>query len=654
MSAEILSLASDFPQPREADWRALVDKALKGGDFEKRLVSKTADGLAIAPLYPGRIGATSISGETAGQPWRISARVDQPDADTASTQALEDLKNGVDSLTLVFPGSLSARGYGLTGETVDQLDSALNGVALEMIRLRVDPAPAGRINAALVAALVEKRGMKPGDCSIDFGIDPLGNLAHRGVLAADWGTIGKRLADAVQALMAKGFTGPFLTCDTRPYHEAGASEAQELAVAVATGVAYLRALTANGLEGAQARKAISFTHAIDADQFLGMAKLRAVRRLWARVEEASGIPSQPIWINAESAWRMVTQRDSWVNMLRGTMATFAAGVGGANSMTVLPHTMALGLPDGFSRRIARNTQSVLLEESNLWRVADPAAGAGGYEALTDELAGVAWALFQDIESKGGIVESLKTGHIQSLIADVSAAREKDIARRKAAITGTSEFPLLGEGGVDVLEVESDPTRGVPTGGASNPDLVFADLIAALVGGASIGDVTPGPAATIQASALPSGRLAEPFETLRDKAEAHKESSGTYPQVFLASLGPIAAHTARSTWIKNLLAAGGIEALTSEGYASADEVKAAFQDSGALAACICSSDEIYGDLGYETVLALKEAGASRVLLAGRPGDDLEASLKDSGVDTFVFAGQDMLAFLSDMQDQLMKN
>lgn len=650
MSAETLNLASDFPTPSEADWLELVAKALKGGDFEKRLVSKSLDGLPIAPLYQRRRDASPVIGLTAGQPWRISARVDHPDSRESSVQALEDLKNSVDSLTLVFPGSLSARGYGITCETVADLDAALDGVALEMIALRVDPAPTGRINAALVAALVEKRGLKPADCDIDFGMDPIGNLAHRGVLAGDWQTAGKRLADAVKALMAKGFTGPFLTCDTRPYHEAGASEAQELAVALATGVAYLRALTENGLSAADASRAISFTVAIDPDQFLGMAKLRALRRLWARVEEASGITAQPIRINAETAWRMLTRRDPWVNMLRATMATFIAGVGGADSMTVLPHTMALGLPDRFARRVARNTQSVLLEESNLWRVADPAVGAGGYEALTDELSVAAWSLFQEIEAKGGIVESLGAGHIQGLIEAVRDARAEAIAKRKIAITGTSEFPLLGEGGVEVLDVVADPTRGLPAGRDGNPDLAFGEMVGALVKGSPRGGVTPGPAATIKAAVLTSVRLAEPFEELRDRAEAQRATAGKYPQLFLAGLGPIAAHTARSTWIKNLLAAGGIEALTSEGYASEEDAAAAFKASGARVACICSSDELYREQGAAAAKALKAAGASCVLLAGRPGE-LESQLKAAGVDSFVFAGQDMLALLSELQEQL---
>ncbi|MEQ8825566.1 MAG: methylmalonyl-CoA mutase family protein [Filomicrobium sp.] len=649
MTADTLKLTSGFDTVSEEAWRALVDKALKGGDFEKRLVSKTADGLRIDPLYDRQADAGKISRADAGHPWRLSARVDHPDRKVANEFALDDLTNGADSLTLVFPGSLSARGYGLDCETVADLDAVLADVGLDMITLRLDPAPAARVNAALVAALVDKRGLDPNVCKVDFGIDPIGNLASRGVMAGDWTTIAGRAADAASTLKAKGFAGPFLSCDIRPYHEAGASEVQELAIALSTGVAYLRALVDRGFSGEDAARALSFTVAVDADQFAGLAKLRAFRRLWARVEDASGITSAPMRINVESAWRMMSRVDPWVNMLRGTMATFTAGIGGADSMTVLPHTMALGLPDGFARRIARNTQSVLLEESSLFKVADPAAGAGGYEALTDEISAAAWSLFQDIEGNGGIVECLKSGSIQKDVSEMAAARAKDVARRKVQITGTSEFPLLGEGALEVLDVAANPDRGTPKGGEA-ADTAFGDVVAALTAGKSRSDVLPGPGATQQAEPLQSHRIGEPFEALRDKAERYKAAHGSYPQIFLASLGPIAAHTARSTWIKNLLAAGGIEALTSDGFAGPEEAVSAFQKSEAKIACICSSDELYGEMAANAATALKDQGAKRVLLAGRPGD-LEAALTAAGVDQFVFAGQDMIDLLTGLQEQL---
>ena len=650
MSVEKVKLASGFEMPTEDDWRDLVAETLKGADFEKRLVSHTADGVKVGPLYARRAHAAPVSGLSAGRPWRISARVDHPLSWVASVQALEDLKNGADSLTLVFPGGLSARGYGVACQSVAELDTALAGVDLDMVAVRIDPGPTGRINAALVAALVERRGLKPQNCAIDFGIDPIGNLAHRGRLATDWQSVSRRIADAAEELKSKGFDGPYLTNDLRVYHEAGASEAQELALALATGVAYLRALVECGWSGTDASRALSWTFAVDADQFMGIAKLRAMRRLWSRVEEASSIEANAIRINAESAWRMMTKRDPWVNMLRGTMATFAAGIGGADSMTVLPHTQVLGLPDPFARRVARNTQNVLLEESNLWRVADPSAGAGGYEALTEELAQTAWMLFQQIETEGGIVEGLKTGSVQVGIGAVADARTKEVSLRKAGITGTSEFPLLDGAVVEVLDVAADPQRGLPHGSDGNPELAFADVIAGLAGGKSRAEITPGPTASLQADPLRSTRIAEPFEALRDKADQHRQTSGAPPQVFLASLGMIAAHTTRSTWMKNLLAAGGIEAISSEGFGSAMEASEAFKASGARVACVCSSDDVYAEMAEDTAQELKQAGAVRVLLAGRPGKQ-EPRLKSAGVDSFVFEGQDMVVFLATLQDDL---
>lgn len=649
--APITPLNQAFSPATEADWRSLVEKALKGADFEKRLVAKTADGIRIQPLYARRDGATAIASQQAGQPWRVSARVDHPQTETASELALNDLTNGVDTLTLVFPGARSSRGFGVACETVDDLDAALKGVDLEMIRLRLDPAPAARIHAAMLTALTAKRGHDPKSLDIEFGMCPIGSLTNTGVLPAPWTYMAEKLSDAAKDLSARGFAGPFLTCDARPYHEAGASEAEELGAALAMGVCYLRALSDNGVATDDARRMLAFTLAIDADQFAGIAKIRALRRLWARIEEACGLEPLPVRINGESAWRMMSARDPWVNMLRTTMATFAAGVGGADTFTVLPYTMPLGLPDGFARRIARNQQTVLIEESNLWRVADPAAGSGGYEALTDEIAAAAWTAFQVIEAEGGIIESLTAGKLQHRIAQTQASRAADIATRKAPLTGVSEFPKLDLSPVDVLDVSDLPKRGAPTMKAGPAPETFAAMVDALAGGAQRNDVTgTASGAGVTADALPSIRQGEAFEALRDASDAHLDANGSRPTVFLAALGKVAQHTARSTWIKNLLAAGGIEAAAQAGFESVEAATDTFKESGLSIVCICSSDDVYAEMAVAAAKTLKAAGASQVLLAGRPGD-LEAELKAAGVDGFVFAGQDMITLLSGLQADL---
>ncbi|MCV0369894.1 methylmalonyl-CoA mutase family protein [Filomicrobium sp.] len=650
MTTEARPLAADFEPGTHDAWVKLVEKALKGGDFEKRMVSHSADGLRILPLY-GRAGdKPRVTRTETERPWRICQRVDHPDAHVASQLILDDLQGGSDAIAIVPHGSRAARGFGLTAQTVSDLDAALAGVALDMITVRLEPAHGGRANAAMLAALITQRGHTPSECAVDFGLDPIGTMTATGVMSAPWAAISKRLGDAVVALKAQGFTGPFLTCDVRGYHEAGASEVQELAIALATGVAYLRALSDTGLDIDDAARALSWTIAVDADQFLGIAKLRALRRLWARVEEASGLTPRPIKIHAESAWRMLTQRDPWVNMLRGTMATFTAGIAGADTITVLPHTAALGLPDGFARRIARNTHLILQEESNIWRVADPAAGSGAYEGLTDELAQAAWTLFQEIEAEGGIVESLVAGKIHDRIAQVREKRASDIATRRAAVTGTSEFPLLNEAPVKVLDVEPRATTPPTALREGDSELTFAELISTFKEHATRSKVVQAEVGATTATPLPCVRLSEPFEALRDASDRYLSEKGQRPQIFVAALGAIAEHTARSSWIRNLMGSGGIEALISDGYANANEAAEAFAASGARLACISSSDAKYADMGETVAKALKAQGASHVYMAGRPGEQ-SAALEAAGVDAFIYAGQDVLSLLRKLHDHL---
>ena len=311
-------------------------------------------------------------------------------------------------------------------------------------------------------------------------------------------------------------------------HAAGGSEAQELGFVLANALAYLRALEAQGLDLDQARRAIFFRLAADQDQFLTIAKFRSLRKLWARIEEACGLTPRPAFVCAETAWRMMTKRDPHGNIVRGTIAALAAAVGGADAITVLPFSAALGVPDGFARRIARNTQTILIEELNLHRVADPAAGSGAIEALTDALCQAAWWFFQRIEKAGGAADALEAGLIQRVVARVRAERETNVARRKEAIVGTSDFPDLHEGKVEVL--------AAPRSAGAAP----------------------------VASALPRIRLAEPFEHLRDRSDTYLAKHGTRPKVFLACLGRPADFNARASFAKSLFEAGGIEAVEASG------------------------------------------------------------------------------------------
>lgn len=608
-----LRLAADFPPASYDDWRKLVDGVLKGAPFEK-LVAKTYDGLKIEPIYRRAASVVPVVGRPAAAPWQIMQRIDHPDAAMANRQALLELEQGATGLMLVFAGNNASYGFGLE-PTAEAVAKVLDGVHLDAgIAVELQIGPQSRMTAIHLAEYVKQKGFDPAACDIRFGLDPLAACATSGHSPYDWDEIAPAVTSAVKGLVGMGFAGPFACADGRVIHDAGGSEVQELAFVLSCGVAYLRAIEQGGVSLDEARSMVYARLAADADQFLTMAKFRALRQLWARVEEACGLTPQRLFISAETAWRMLTRRDPYVNMLRATMATFAAGLAGANAITVLPHTQALGLPDAFARRVTRNTQLILLEESNLAKVSDPAAGSGGIETLTGQLCEAAWALFQEIEKAGGIFAALRAGLIQSKVASTRKAREANVARRRDILTGASEFPNLHEAEATVLDAK--PVVLPPYG---EPKFKF--------------------------EALPPMRLAEPFERLRDKSDARLKATSVRPRVFLANLGTPTDFTARATFAKSFFEAGGIEAVDSEGFSDPAKLAEGFKASGAQLACLCSSDKVYAERAEAAAKALQGAGGAHIYLAGRPGEK-EAAFRSAGISEFVFAGGDALVTLQD--------
>jgi methylmalonyl-CoA mutase len=605
-----LALAAGFPAATYEEWRKLVDEVLKRGDFDSKLIARTYDRLRIEPLYRRNPDARPIIGRAPGAGWAIMQRVDHPQSETANSQALHDLANGATGLALEFAGSSGAHGYGLAAEQ-ETIARALEQIDLESgIAIDVDPGPQAKKPAEAIAALLEGRGGAPSASIIRFGLDPIGTAALAGGAEHDWDRLERELAATITKLKKQGFEGPFAAADARVVHNAGGSEAQEIAYALAVATAYLRALAAKGIAIEIARGMLYFRISADADQFLTICKLRALRKLWARIEEACGLNPRPAFIAAETAWRMMTRRDPYVNILRTTIAVAAAGLGGANAVTVLPFTMALGLPDAFARRLARNTQLVLLEEANLARVGDPAAGSGAVEDLTEQLCRAGWSQFQELEKAGGAFAALERGKIQGNVAAVKAQRQAALAFRQEALIGTTEYADLAELPVAITEV-SQPTSCIAH-------------------------------KKVQFEPLASFRLAEPFEELRDASDQVRSRSGARPKVFLANIGSIAEFGTRATFAANFFAAGGIEAVANDGFSHREELIAAYKRSGTGLACLCSSDQVYAREALPTIEALRAAGAS-VWIAGRPGR-LEPALQRAGVSGFIFAGCDVIAAL----------
>ncbi|PZM17215.1 methylmalonyl-CoA mutase family protein [Rhizobium tubonense] len=435
MDADILDPQAFAATDHEA-WLKLVGKALKGADFAETLVSATDDGIAIQPLYARRADATPMMRRRPLEPWTVTQRMDDPDTERAFAQLADDRGNGASGISLVMKDSPSAFGLGLDVSGVRDIPARLADASSDKnFSLRIE---AGSHSAELADHVVA--AMAGTAHAVHFGLDPLSAAALSGG-EADLG----RAADRFRHLQAVGVSGTILNADGRPVHNAGGTEAQELAIVAAAVAEYLRVLDADGIAPDTMLGAISLCLSADQDQFVTIAKARAARLIFARLSEACGCdPSLSAHLFMETSYRMLTRLDPETNILRNTIAVFAAGTGGADEISVLPYTLAHGIPDPLARRLARNTQVVLIAESHLDHVNDPAAGAGGVEALTDALAETAWEIFGDIERRGGLSAAIGDGSLKAMIA---RSREK---RPNRLIVGTTLFPAKVERPVEVL------------------------------------------------------------------------------------------------------------------------------------------------------------------------------------------------------------
>jgi methylmalonyl-CoA mutase len=603
----LVAVAKLFPGRTQADWGRAAEAALKGASLET-LVSKTADGVRIEPVYPPAEGPRAIR---PGGPWRIIARLDHPSADEANAQALDDLDNGADGLQIVSSGAVGAYGFGLKGFDSATLHKAFDNVRFDAgANFELDLGPDGPDQALRFGALIARSGARPEDCPVAFGLDPFA-ASTRGPFPADWSAQARRHVETALALRSQGFPGPFLVADARAVHSAGGSPAQELAFALAAAVALLRGLEETETPLGEARALIAFRLAADADELATLSKFRALRIAWSHVEEACGLEPRAAHVQAESAWRMMTVRDPYVNVMRGVSAAFSSGLGGVDSISVLPHTLAVGLPDGLARRLARNGQLILLRESNLGFVTDPAAGSGAFEALTQALCDKAWRLFQEIEEQGGLPSVLANGAFQRQVAASAAALARNAARLKAPITGVSAHANLAEQPVEVAAAAPEREAFAPVEGALAPM-----------------------------------RLAEPFERLRDCSDALLRSAGARPAVYLAALGPEAKHRRCVQFMREWLEVGGFEAVYEGETTTAEEAVACVRENGALLVCLCGTDDAYSEHTEAFAKAFKASGVKGVAVAGRPGES-ERAWRAAGVDDFIFVGADAVATLESL-------
>lgn len=568
MATDFLSLAGDWAHGRQ-EWEAaagaVARKAgrLRGGapdsDVWAALGTATLDGVPITPLgtpdQTADLARPVLPAPHALDGWDVRAHFTDPDIGVTAEHVVTDLANGVNSLWLVV-------GYG--GIAVESLGRILEPVFLDLAPVVLDASD----DIAAARTLLDI-GAARGN-----GLHPRTNL---GLHDVDESLVAEARDAGIRAFVIDGTQA----------HDRGASDVQELAYSCLEGATLLRVLQAQGIEPADAARLVEFRYAATDEQFTTIAKFRAARRLWDRMLELCGVEERaPQAQHAVTSRPMLTRYDPYTNLLRGTVAAFAAGVAGAESVTVLPFDEPLGLPEAFSRRIARNTSSLLVAEAHVAKVVDPAGGSHLVESLTDELARAAWTLFGELE-----------GYPRVFAAMVERTRDEralEIATRKRPITGISEFPNL---------TEELPRRRHY-------------------------DVAP--------DAL---RYAGEFEAMRDRPAG--------APVFLATFGTVAEHTARASFAANLLAAGGIAVAGAGPTANPEDVVQAYAEAGEPdVVMLAGPDAHYADWGTEVVKALRDAGATRVMVAGQPG-----ALAAEGIDDWADLGVDALAFLRRVREVL---
>ena len=715
MQQEPTSWLEDFPAVSYDQWRQAVERDLAGVPFEKKLVTRTYEGIELQPIYtaddwrcegdpsgfpgfaPTTRGVTPLGGSTCG--WDVRQEHLNPDLGESNKAILDDLAGGVTSLQLRLDAAARigldadhpsaaelAAQDGLTVNHVDDWDVLLDGVYLDIAGIALEAGAAAIPATAQLVALLRRRHVHLDQARGALNADPLAVLARRGEYPVALDTAMRQLGDLAVWTDHNLPRFTAVRVGSAPYHHAGATASQDLAFSMATAVAYMRALTDAGLSPDAAAKQLMFSFAVGTNLFLAVAKLRAARRLWAQVAAHCGVSDDlaktGMTMHVRASKRVLTQRDPWVNMLRGTVCTFAAAAAGAQVITCEPFDKALGLPDAFSRRIARNTQAILAEESHLARVVDPAGGAWMVESLTDQLCDKAWPIFQDVEKQGGMAEALTAGWVNDQIESAFAPRSKNIARRKDAVTGVSEFPNLGEKPVEARKADRPSliyaaherlrhqrhehqasaqsaldSLAATAAVVTDPGMITAHAVAAAEAGATLGqlsDATFGDRDGVFIAPIAPHPYAEPFENLRDASDRFLDLTGERPRVMLVNLGPVAHHTARATYAQNFFEAGGIEPvptppITGDPDEMANRAAELFWESQAAMACLCSSDKIYPDAVPAVARALKAAGCDQLVLAGAPGEH-EDAYRAAGVDRFIFMKCDVLGTLTEMLTQ----
>lgn len=695
---ENLNLRSEFTPPTFTEWKTKVEKDLNSALYEKKLVTKTYEGINLSPIYtlsdiehspftqsfPGGdnfVRGNSVSGYKKNK-WDLNQEINVSDIDEYNTALQEALNNGQNCINVLLDSAtklgldaddaetILVGDQGLSISTLNSLQRAFKKIDLKKYPIYLDCGFNSMPMLSLINAFFKENKIDITNLDGAVTVDPLGHLAYYGELPVSRKPIFDMMKnsvywanDSISKLRTVGIS-------TLSYLNAGANSVQELSYAISTLVNYLNELADRNIEPSMAINKVQFSFGISTNYFMEIAKFRAARVLISNIALNYGIDTKTLKFNigAKSSYYNQTNLDPYVNLLRSTTESFSAILGGADYITTSPFDETLRIPDSFSRRIARNTQTILREESHLDQVIDPVGGSFYVESLTEKLANQAWSLFKKIENNGGMYESLAKGIIQNSIAEVAIARKNDIDKRKSVIVGTNMFVDINESKLDerIINQTSFQKKRAENlkkfrfnGRTKNLDLFIqklrkfstsasADIIDKLTEtfllGATIGEissaVTPINKEKVEIQKLLSRRASQDFEDIRQKAIDYQEQYGAAPNVFLVNYGTLKEYKGRADFSKSFFEVGGFDVITKKNSLSVDEAVNSALASKAPIVVICSTDDNYKQIAIPISKKIKRNNSNiQIIIAGYPKDQID-EYKKSGVDDFIFLGADV--------------
>jgi len=698
-------LINDFPLPSYEDWKKQVEADLKGESFEKKLVTKTYEGIDLQPLYtssdlkdiphlnnmPGYndyLRGTNASGYC-NRSWEISQEYSLPLPEDLNIAIKADLQRGLTSININLDnptqlgldadqsktGEVGKGGLSISG--VKKMQVLFKDIDLTNQPVHINGGFSALPVTLLFAAYLNESLTSLINIKGSIISDPYSYLLTNGSLPFSLNHIFDEIKLTTELMIKSNSPIKTIGVSGMVYNNAGANAVQELAFTFSTAVEYMNEMIARGLNAEDAAKRIKFTYGIGSFYFMEIAKLRAVRFLWSKILEAYNISEEnrKIYIHCKTAQFNQTYFDPFVNTLRTTTETFSAIVGGADSIHTNAYDEAFSLPDDFSSRLARNTQIILKEESHLDQVIDAAGGSFFVEKLTDDIAQAAWKLFQKIDEDGGMLKAIQSGFVHDEISAIADAKKKDAAKRKSVLVGTNMYANPKEELLETKKVDLDAVykkrveyiqKYRITGNDKKHNLILEKLqkiaddksynlidnaIDAFLDGASLGEISK----SIRTSAkegekvkpLLQFRIAEIFEELRFTAENIKVKTGCKPKVFLATMGSIKQFKARADFARAFFEIGGFEIIYPNGFDTTNEAIKSALESKAEVVVICSTDETYPQLVPLIVKGIKdESPDTKVILAGYPKEQIEEHNK-SGIDDFIYVGADVYKVLNSL-------